>query len=574
MPKFRNIPSSSSKKNLHAPLFEEQTLLTTNQIIDLARKAGVDFGPGDPAERIRYFIKLGILPHMVRKIPDKTSDFRLQTSDLPATPVGHLAYSSTKKLIDVDRLYKKGYSYPQIAQKLSSEEEVKAEQEEARQSPQKANPIKDTKPRIIYVQKIGNKDIKDTLKQHELKLEKLVRDELTHSLSLGKTESDVQETSTLKDQLIPTQEIIAKAKTAGVSFGNGNPYERIRHLIKLGILPHMVRKIPDEPSALSVQRSAVIGHLPEWSVKRLVYIDKLHQNGLTFEQIAQRIQKLEQARFVRAKAKQATSTPSLISELPEGDKPSINFFPKIGVSEKYIDRKLEEYQANFHKILDYKLAQAPLSLGSTPIDFEPKSKFWQYFKGLAITTSLTILVSIGIISGKNYLSPDQTKQIQENQNVSSNLIGEVLAATSDTHRLYIDADTQVSGTTLFAENITAPNVLYGAVAGTGITVSGGQTPTIGLDTTGVVVSLNDLAGALTISGSGGTSISASGSTIKISSSSGVTSEADTLATVTGRGASTSTALTFTNGLTLGGNLSLSDTNSIFNLTNAGSLAFK
>ena len=224
MPKFRNIPSSSSKKNLHAPLFEEQTLLTTNQIIDLARKAGVDFGPGDPAERIRYFIKLGILPHIVRKIPDKTSDFRLQTSDLPATPVGHLAYSSTKKLIDVDRLYKKGYSYPQIAQKLSSEEEVKAEQEEARQSPQKAKPIEDPKPRIIYVQKIGNKDIKDTLKQHELKLEKLVRDELTHSLSLGKTESDVQETSTLKDQLIPTQEIIAKAKTAGVSFGNCNPY--------------------------------------------------------------------------------------------------------------------------------------------------------------------------------------------------------------------------------------------------------------------------------------------------------------------------------------------------------------
>ena len=78
MPKFRNIPKSSSKKNLHAPLFEEQTILPTDQIIDHARKAGVDFGPGDPAERIRYFIKLGILPHMVRKIPVQRSAFRVQ----------------------------------------------------------------------------------------------------------------------------------------------------------------------------------------------------------------------------------------------------------------------------------------------------------------------------------------------------------------------------------------------------------------------------------------------------------------------------------------------------------------
>ena len=403
MPKFRNIPSSSSKKNLHAPLFEEQTLLTTNQIIDLARKAGVDFGPGDPAERIRYFIKLGILPHMVRKIPDKTSDFRLQTSDLPATPVGHLAYSSTKKLIDVDRLYKKGYSYPQIAQKLSSEEEVKAEQEEARQSPQKANPIKDTKPRIIYVQKIGNKDIKDTLKQHELKLEKLVRDELTHSLSLGKTESDVQETSTLKDQLIPTQEIIAKAKTAGVSFGNGNPYERIRHLIKLEILPHATRKTVKDPIS-GLEKT--VGHLPEWSVKRLVYINKLHQEGLNFEQIAQKIRRLEKTKLARLSAKEPIALPSISSQTDTQAKPSINFFPKIGVSEKYIDRKLEEYQANFHKILDYKLAQVPLDIGTTLLDFKPKNKLWVYARGFAVTTSLTILLSIGIISGRNYFICD------------------------------------------------------------------------------------------------------------------------------------------------------------------------
>ena len=395
MPKFRNIPSSSSKKNLHAPLFEEQTLLTTNQIIDHAIKTGVDFGPGDPAERIRYFIKLGILPHAVKKRPGNLSTVNGQLSTVP---IGHLPYSCVKKLIDVDRLYKKGLSYPQIAQKLTSEEKIKTEQEEARQSPQKAKPIEDPKPRIIYVQKIGNKDIKDTLKQHELKLEKLVRDELTHSLSLGKTESDVQETSTLKDQLIPTQEIIAKAKTAGVSFGNGNPYERIRHLIKLEILPHATRKTVKDPIS-GLEKT--VGHLPEWSVKRLVYINKLHQEGLNFEQIAQKIRRLEKTKLARLSAKEPIALPSISSQTDTQAKPSINFFPKIGVSEKYIDRKLEEYQANFHKILDYKLAQVPLDIGTTLLDFKPKNKLWVYARGFAVTTSLTILLSIGIISGRN-----------------------------------------------------------------------------------------------------------------------------------------------------------------------------
>ena len=43
------------------------TLIPTEKIIALARARNVDFGPGDANERIRYFIKLGILPHQKRK---------------------------------------------------------------------------------------------------------------------------------------------------------------------------------------------------------------------------------------------------------------------------------------------------------------------------------------------------------------------------------------------------------------------------------------------------------------------------------------------------------------------------
>ena len=113
--------------------------------------------------------------------------------------------------------------------------------------------------------------------------------------------------------------------------------------------------------------------MPEWSVKRLVYINKLHQEGLNFEQIAQKIRRLEKTKLARLSAKEPIALPSISSQTDTQAKPSINFFPKIGVSEKYIDRKLEEYQANFHKILDYKLAQVPLDIGTTLLDLDRKS---------------------------------------------------------------------------------------------------------------------------------------------------------------------------------------------------------
>src|SRR3989344_9635628 len=48
-------------------LFDSNTLLPVEKIIALAKKNGVNMGRGNVKERIRYFIKLGILPHAVRK---------------------------------------------------------------------------------------------------------------------------------------------------------------------------------------------------------------------------------------------------------------------------------------------------------------------------------------------------------------------------------------------------------------------------------------------------------------------------------------------------------------------------
>src|SRR3989344_812109 len=119
------------QKTFHSQFTTSSTspnsLLPTQQIIKLAQGAGVDFGTGDPAERIRYFIKLGILPHMVRKVPAKdgsASGGNYQTTQ-PASPakrgelpnypttqsVGHLPTGSVKTLVEVESLKRSGLSY-------------------------------------------------------------------------------------------------------------------------------------------------------------------------------------------------------------------------------------------------------------------------------------------------------------------------------------------------------------------------------------------------------------------------------------------------------------------------------
>ena len=53
---------------------------------------------------------------------------------------------------------------------------------------------------------------------------------------------------------IPTYELIRLARQNNIDLGTGNPEHRIRYLIKLGILPHQIRKMDS--------KGKVIGHLP------------------------------------------------------------------------------------------------------------------------------------------------------------------------------------------------------------------------------------------------------------------------------------------------------------------------
>lgn len=42
----------------------------------------------------------------------------------------------------------------------------------------------------------------------------------------------------INDNLIPFDEVVSRAKHAGVDFGKGNPFNRLRYYTKIGLLPH------------------------------------------------------------------------------------------------------------------------------------------------------------------------------------------------------------------------------------------------------------------------------------------------------------------------------------------------
>ena len=76
MPFFKTRNQKAEHRNSSTLKFKNEgqkpespeTLLPLEKIISLAKKNGVLFGSGSAKERIRYFIKLGILPHAVRKV--------------------------------------------------------------------------------------------------------------------------------------------------------------------------------------------------------------------------------------------------------------------------------------------------------------------------------------------------------------------------------------------------------------------------------------------------------------------------------------------------------------------------
>jgi DNA-binding transcriptional MerR regulator len=80
-----------------------------------------------------------------------------------------------------------------------------------------------------------------------------------------------------KENLISLEEFIKRAKALGVDFGKGDPKNRIRYLVKIGLLPHAYRK--------SFNGSPSIGAYPESVLQNLLEIDKKLKAGKTVQEI-------------------------------------------------------------------------------------------------------------------------------------------------------------------------------------------------------------------------------------------------------------------------------------------------
>ena len=83
-------------------------LIAVSELIKKAKRKGIDLGRGDPYNRLRYYTKIGWLPHMVRK------------SGAKGKVEGHYPTWVFERLTLIDDLKSEGYSNTEIERRLKT----------------------------------------------------------------------------------------------------------------------------------------------------------------------------------------------------------------------------------------------------------------------------------------------------------------------------------------------------------------------------------------------------------------------------------------------------------------------
>lgn len=81
-------------------------LISLEKLINIAKERGIDFGKGDPYNRLRYYTKIGWLPHMERK------------KDESGNIVGHYPDTAIERLMLIENLKQEGKSNEDISKLL------------------------------------------------------------------------------------------------------------------------------------------------------------------------------------------------------------------------------------------------------------------------------------------------------------------------------------------------------------------------------------------------------------------------------------------------------------------------
>lgn len=91
--------------------------LSTDELINKAKEKGVKFGNGNPYNRLRYYTKLGWLPHMIRK---KGKDSESKSTS------GHYQDSTVDRLLLIQKYKQEELSNEEITVKLNTKDKVKS----------------------------------------------------------------------------------------------------------------------------------------------------------------------------------------------------------------------------------------------------------------------------------------------------------------------------------------------------------------------------------------------------------------------------------------------------------------
>jgi DNA-binding transcriptional MerR regulator len=83
-------------------------LVSVEELIKILKENNINFGKGDPYNRLRYYTKIGLIPHMTRK---KNSN---------NTNSGHYPKEIISKIIEIEKLKDSGLSNEEIIDKFKA----------------------------------------------------------------------------------------------------------------------------------------------------------------------------------------------------------------------------------------------------------------------------------------------------------------------------------------------------------------------------------------------------------------------------------------------------------------------
>jgi len=355
MPTF----TKTNKKKFYK-LLTPNTLLTLDKIINFVKNSGVDFGQKNPRTQITYFARLGLFNNLTNKTTKNTNFAKISQT------LTHLPFCTVERIVQIESLHLSGFSYRKITKIYNNLTNTHVlTQSTINHSATTYNLHQPRRIRnVLFVPKNG---MRKKIEEYEKKFQSLLHLEFNSLATALEVQTKDNHTLTITKQLIPTTELIDIAKKSGIDLGSGDPTERIRYFIKLGILPHMVRKSTDkvesqsnkqvlQDSSLSTLTShSTTGHLPSWSLERLVYVNKLYLRGLSYPQIAAKIKRVEKRNGQNAPSLQNTSVGLLNDELNRRLKIHEEKIEKI--VKKKLDKHLEDYKQKLTALLSQKIVQ-------------------------------------------------------------------------------------------------------------------------------------------------------------------------------------------------------------------------